>query len=99
LEQLPHAASKTFADNTGIASFLFLGTFERLREFIRKPYVIGEYMYANGILVEEYPLYQQTGILMHTPYSAISEITEEIRLLPVKRYLQLPARAAIQHME
>ncbi len=60
-----------------IASFLFLGTFERLREFIRKPYVIGEYMYANGILVEEYPLYQQTGILMHTPYSAITEITEE----------------------
>ena len=59
-----------------LASFLFLGTFERLREFIRKPYVIGEYMYANGILVEEYPLYQQTGILMHTPYSVFSEITE-----------------------
>jgi mono/diheme cytochrome c family protein len=64
-----------------IASFLFLGTFERLREFIRKPYVIGEYMYGNGILVEEYPLYQQTGILVHTPYSAISEITEENKLM------------------
>jgi mono/diheme cytochrome c family protein len=63
-----------------IASFFFLGTFERLREFIRKPYVIGEYMYANGILVEEYPLYQQTGLLAHTPYSAISEITEENKI-------------------
>lgn len=63
-----------------LASFLFLGTFERLREFIRKPYVIGNYMYANGILVEEYPLYQQTGILKNTPYSAISEITEENKL-------------------
>ena len=60
-----------------LASFLFLGTFERLREFIRKPYVIGEYMYANGILVEEYPLYQQTGVLKHTPYSEFSEITTE----------------------
>ncbi|RIH64869.1 cytochrome c [Mariniphaga sediminis] len=63
-----------------ISSFLFLGVFERLREFIRKPYVIGEYMYANGILVEEYPLYQQTGLLKHTPYSALSEITEENKL-------------------
>ena len=63
-----------------IASFLFLGTFERLREFIRKPYVIGEYMYANGILVEEYPLYQQTGLLKNTPYASVSEITEENRL-------------------
>jgi mono/diheme cytochrome c family protein len=63
-----------------IASFLFLGTFERLREFIRKPYVIGKYMYANGILVEEYPLYQQTGLLKNTPYASVSEITEENRL-------------------
>ncbi len=64
-----------------IASFLFLGTFERLREFIRKPYVIGEYMYANGILLDEYPLYQQTGLLKHTPYSALSEITPENKLI------------------
>jgi cytochrome c553 len=63
-----------------IASFLFLGTFERLREFIRKPYVIGGYMYANGILVEEYPLYQQTGLLKHTPYSEFSDITEENKI-------------------
>ena len=59
-----------------IASVLFLGTFERLREFIRKPYVIGNYMYANGILVDEYPLYQQTGLLKNAPYAKISEITE-----------------------
>lgn len=60
-----------------IASFLFLGVFERVREFIRKPYVISEYMYANGILVDELPLYQQQGLLKHTPYSSIETITEE----------------------
>jgi len=60
-----------------IASFLFLGVFERVREFIRKPYVIGEYMYANGILVDEMPLYQQDGLLKNTPYSSITNITEE----------------------
>lgn len=59
---------------------MFLGTFERLREFIRKPYVIGDYMYANGILVDEYPLYQQTGILKHTPYAAMAEVTEENKI-------------------
>jgi mono/diheme cytochrome c family protein len=63
-----------------IASFIFLGTFERLREFIRKPYVIGDYMYANGILVEEYDLYQQEGLLKNAPYSSVTEITPENEL-------------------
>ncbi len=63
-----------------IASFLFLGTFERLREFIRKPYVIGKYMYANGLLVDEYPLYQQNGLLKYTPYTNITEVTSENKL-------------------
>ncbi|MGQ8335095.1 c-type cytochrome [Sunxiuqinia sp. A32] len=63
-----------------IVAMLFLGTFERLREFIRKPYVIGEYMYANGLLVEEYPLYQQTGILNNSAYSAIKTINSSNRL-------------------
>lgn len=72
-----------------IASFLFLGTFERLREFIRKPYVIGEYMYANGILVEEYPLYQQNGLLKNTPYASVSEITEENKFTAGKEVFNL----------
>lgn len=45
------------------------GHFERVREFIRKPYIIGEYMYANGLRVEDYPLYAETGILAHATYS------------------------------
>ena len=39
-----------------VALCLFLGTFERVREFVRKPFVIGGYMYANGLRVEDYPL-------------------------------------------
>lgn len=63
-----------------LASFLFLGTFERLREFIRKPYVIGDYMYANGILKEELPYYQKTGLLKNSPYASVSEINNNNRL-------------------
>jgi hypothetical protein len=43
--------------------FGFLGIFERVREFIRKPYVIANYMYSNLLREEDYPLYKRDGIL------------------------------------
>ena len=45
------------------------GHFERVREFIRKPYVIGEYMYANGLRVDDYALLQRDGVLAYATYS------------------------------
>jgi len=60
--------------------FGFLGTFERLREFIRKPYVIADYMYANGLLKEDYPLYKRDGILAHSSYVSTPIITERNKL-------------------
>lgn len=60
--------------------FFFMGYFERIREFIRKPYVIGNYMYANAILENELELYQKEGILKHATYVSTSEITEENKL-------------------
>ncbi|MBB4956153.1 mono/diheme cytochrome c family protein [Agrobacterium vitis] len=45
------------------------GHFERVREFVRKPYVIGQYMYANGLRVEDHPLYARDGILPWSSYS------------------------------
>jgi mono/diheme cytochrome c family protein len=53
------------------------GHFERVREFIRKPYVIGQYMYANGLRVEDYPLYKEKGLLAFATYS--HPLTEEER--------------------
>ncbi|MEK6511836.1 cytochrome c [Myroides odoratimimus] len=63
-----------------ILSLGFLGIFERVREFIRKPYVIGNYMYSNLIREEDYPLLQRDGILKHSTYTSITEITEENKL-------------------
>ena len=57
-----------------------LGHFERVREFIRKPYAIGEYLYANAIRVEDYPLLQKEGLLAHSTYAQVKEITPENRL-------------------
>jgi hypothetical protein len=60
--------------------FGFLGIFERVREFIRKPYVIGGYMYSNLLREEDYPLYKKDGILKYATYTRITEITEENKL-------------------
>ena len=62
------------------AAIFLLGSFERVREFIRKPYIIGEYMYANGIRVDDYPLLKEEGVLRHATYSPVREVTDENRL-------------------
>lgn len=54
-----------------------LGMFERVREFIRKPYVIGGYMYSNTFRVEDYPLLQQDGILKHASFINTPQVTED----------------------
>jgi len=57
-------------------AFGFLGIFERVREFIRKPYVIGGYMYSNLLRVEDYPLYKKDGVLKYATYTSTPEVTE-----------------------
>ncbi len=63
-----------------IVMCIFLGSFERVREFIRKPFVIGEYMYANGLRVEDYPLYKKNGVLSYATYVSTPQVTEENKL-------------------
>ncbi len=57
-------------------TLVLLGSFERVREFIRKPYVIGDYMYANGLRVADYPLYKEEGVLRHATYTRVREVTD-----------------------
>lgn len=64
--------------------FGFLGIFERVREFIRKPYVIGNYMYSNLLREEDYPLYKQNGILPYMTYTSVTEITDENKIVAGK---------------
>ena len=63
-----------------LALFVFMGTFERIREFIRKPFVIGEYMYANGLRVQDYPLYKKNGVLAYATYVSTPQVTEENKI-------------------
>ncbi len=60
--------------------FICLGAFERVREFIRKPFVIGQYMYANGLRVGDYPLFQEKGILPFAAYVSTPQVTTENKI-------------------
>ena len=54
-----------------------LGTFERVREFVRKPYAIADYLYSNGVRKEDYALLKRDGILTHATYTSVRKITPE----------------------
>ncbi|MFN3316962.1 MAG: c-type cytochrome, partial [Raineya sp.] len=54
-----------------------LGMFERVREFVRKPYVIGGYMYSNSYRVEDYPLLKSDGLLKHATFVSTKEVTDD----------------------
>lgn len=60
-----------------IMVFAFAGLFERLREFIRKPYIIGDYLYTNGIRKQDYALLQKDGILKHAVYVKYKEVNND----------------------
>jgi mono/diheme cytochrome c family protein len=59
-----------------ILVFSLVMVFERTREFIRKPFVIGKYMYSNGYRPEEYALLKKEGILKYATYVSTNEVTE-----------------------
>jgi len=64
-----------------LASLALLGTFERVREFIRKPFVIASYMHANGIPEAHLPLLREDGLLAHATYTSVREITATNRVV------------------
>jgi cytochrome bd ubiquinol oxidase subunit I len=48
---------------TLLAAFVFLGGYERVREGARKPFVIHDWMFSNGIRVDQVPRLNARGIL------------------------------------
>jgi cytochrome c553 len=66
-----------------------LGVFERAREFVRKPFIIKNYMYANGYKVEDYPLLLKDGILKHADFVSTKEITPETKVEAGKNVFML----------
>ncbi|WP_394845501.1 cytochrome c [Pendulispora brunnea] len=59
-----------------LLSILLIGAFERVREFVRKPYAIAGYLYSNGLRKDDYPLLQRDGLLARATYTRVRRITE-----------------------
>lgn len=59
------------------ASIGFIAEFEMVRESVRKPFIIYDYMYANGILEKDAERYNEEGYLSLSTFTDVKEVTEE----------------------
>jgi mono/diheme cytochrome c family protein len=53
-----------------VAGFAFFAAYERLREGTRKPFLIHDYMFSNGVLVSEIERLNEEGILSKARWAA-----------------------------
>ena len=65
------------------------GTSEFMREAIRKPYIIYDYMYANSIRVEDSPAIQAEGALASSKWAKVSTVTPQNRIQAGKEVFRL----------
>jgi len=70
----PEAFSPPFAFLILVLGFLVTGTTEWVREAIRKPYVIYNYMYSNAILVGQKAEIEREGILEKAKWALVKGI-------------------------
>jgi len=67
---LPKAARLPTAVILALAAFAFFGGYERLREGARKPFLIHDTMFSNGLLVSDIAQVNQDGVLSKSPWAA-----------------------------
>ena len=67
---LPRTQRSAIALVAILLAFLFLGTYERIREGARKPFVIRDFMFSNGVLVSEIETLNREGILSKAAFAA-----------------------------
>jgi mono/diheme cytochrome c family protein len=59
-----------------LSAFVFMGAFEWTREAARRPYVINQVMYSNGILRADVPGLQRTGYLPAARWARPNKVDE-----------------------
>jgi cytochrome c553 len=71
-----YLALRGFGLTAGIAALIlaavFFGSYERIREAARKPYVIHGYMYSSGIRVDEVERLNRDGILTKARWAGVA---------------------------
>jgi mono/diheme cytochrome c family protein len=70
LLMLPKTARVPVAILVMLAGFSFFGGYERLREGTRKPFLIHDFMFSNGIRVDEISKLNEEGVLSKARWAA-----------------------------
>jgi len=73
---LARRPAKILALGLLVLGFLFVGSFEWMREAARKPYIISGYMYSNSILVSQGQELNQKGVLALARWSARKSVDQ-----------------------
>jgi mono/diheme cytochrome c family protein len=71
-----------------------IAEFERVREFVRKPFIIYGYMYANGVRVMDVPVLNRDGFLKRAAFvpDALKTITPENKIAAGEALYQMQCR-------
>jgi len=72
----PAFNNKPLAILTLIPAFLLLGAFEWTREAARRPFVLNQIMYSNGVALAQAEELQNQSFLVRTKWSAVSEVDD-----------------------
>ncbi|MCS7214776.1 MAG: hypothetical protein RMI30_01110 [Thermodesulfovibrio sp.] len=67
----------------------WIGSFEYLREYARKPYIIYGYMYSSSVLVNDEERLNREGLLKNSKWTSIKDITEENKLIAGREIFNL----------
>jgi cytochrome c5 len=66
----PRLARTATALIMALAAFAFFGGYERLREGVRKPFLIHSHLFSNGLLVSDIPAFNNEGVLARSGWAA-----------------------------
>lgn len=72
----PAVNTRTLAILALIPAFVLFAAFEWTREAARRPFVIHQHIYANGIALADADLLRREGFLVHTPFAEELAITD-----------------------
>jgi mono/diheme cytochrome c family protein len=75
----PRAARAVTAVALMAAIFAFFGGYERLREGVRKPFLIHSHLFSNGLLVDQIDEINATGLAAHSGWVAAGDPAPEAR--------------------
>jgi hypothetical protein len=76
----PQAVRRPMAWGLLLLGFLYMGSFEFIREGGRRPYIIHDFMYSTSILKKDLPEVQKKGVLQTARWVKNREISPENRM-------------------